>query len=363
MSLFLELHNDAPLLNFHAEIPSDRITALLGPSGSGKTSILRAIAGLSKCKQEVVRFAKETWSDSTTGLHLPTRHRPVGLVPQHYALFPHLTALENVTMALLALPTPERQQRALECLGLVHIAELKNRYPHELSGGQKQRVALARAIAKQPKVLLLDEPFSAIDYSTRKHLYVELLRLHETLSATIVLVTHDLEEAAQLTSYMCLLHQGRLVQAGETEEVLTHPICEEAVRLLDIPNLFDGRVEWVNDQPCLHWGTYTLQLPPGQLQPSDPVRWAIQPANVLMVRPDKPWSNHLENPILTQVIEVIKLGSDTLVWLAPTEMPETRLQMRLPIRAVHRYAIAPNQNITVCLRGTDVIVLATCGHE
>jgi molybdate transport system ATP-binding protein len=357
MSLVIELRNSAPLLDFRAEIPLGQITVLFGPSGSGKTSILRAIAGLTRSQYEQIQLDNEIWSDSRRRIHRPTQQRSVGFVPQNYALFPHLTALENVKMALLSLPADERQYRAQQCLTDVHIAGLEHRYPRELSGGQKQRVALARAIAKRPKVLLLDEPFSAVDYNTRKHLYIELLRLHKELSPTIVLVTHDLDEAAQLASYLCLLHQGQLLQSGETEVVLSHPNCETAIQLLDIPNFFEGTIDWSSEnQPALCWGVYRLRVMV-QRTVEGPVHWAIQPVNVLMVRPDKPWNPHLENPIITQVMEVIRLGSDALIWLVPTEIPNTSLQMRLPIRALRRYCITPGQQLTVCLRSVDLIII------
>jgi molybdate transport system ATP-binding protein len=358
MSLELELRHEGPRLDFAAAIPPGRITALLGPSGSGKTSILRAIAGLLRLRHELVRVQGELWSDSTRGLRLPTRLRPVGMVPQHYALFPHLTALGNVEMALQQLPAAARGQRARQCLALAQVEELAGRYPREISGGQRQRVALARAIAREPKLLLLDEPFSAVDRSTKKSLYVEIMRLHQALKATVVVVTHDLDEAAQLASHLCLLHRGRLLQSGPTAEVLERPGCEEAARMLDIPNIFDGRIERDGRRVLLRWGPHALRLSErGAAPPAGVLRWAIQPANVLMVRPDKPWDSHLENPVPTRVTERIEVGNDTLVWLAPAGIEGARLQMRLPARALRRYAIEPGQEITVCLRGADIVPL------
>ncbi len=233
MSLKFELRHDAPLLDFAAEIPEGQITALVGPSGSGKTSILRAIAGLLRTRSARIVLRDAVWDDAT--LHLPTRARPIGFVSQHYGLFPHLSVQGNVEAALVHLVPAARRQRALECIELAHIGGLEQRYPHELSGGQKQRVALARAIARAPAVLLLDEPFSAVDRSTRKRLYVELLRLHRQLRTTVLMVTHDLDDAAQLATHLMLLHGGRLVQSGSTFEVLTRPATVEAARLLDIP--------------------------------------------------------------------------------------------------------------------------------
>ncbi|GAB4167839.1 MAG: hypothetical protein Fur0039_05870 [Rhodocyclaceae bacterium] len=365
MSLELDLRHDGPSLDFRSALPSGEITALLGPSGSGKTSILRAIAGLLRLRHQVVRMRGEAWCDSSRGLHRPTRLRPVGLVPQHYGLFPHLSAAGNVEIALGHLPARERRERARHCLALVHVEGLEDRHPHELSGGQKQRVALARAIARDPEILLLDEPFSAVDRTTKKRLYVELKRLHEALACTIVLVTHDLDEAAQLATHLCLLDEGRLLQAGRAREVLAHPCCEEAARLLDIANVFDGYLgkDESGGTACLRWGPHALRLALCALPDGEaPVRWAIQPGDVLMVRPDKPWGEHLENPLRARVAERIDLGSEALVWLIPEGLPSERLQMRLPLRAMTRHPVEVGQEITVCLRGADVILLRAPGR-
>lgn len=359
MSLALDLGHDGPPLDFAAELPEGAITALVGPSGSGKTSIVRAIAGLLRLRRERVTFGSEAWSDSVRGWHMPTRLRPIGLVPQHYALFPHLTVLGNVETALTHLPRLERKARAQRCLALAHIDGLEGRYPHELSGGQRQRVALGRAIAREPKVLLLDEPFSAVDHSTRKRLYVELRRLHEQLRATVVLVTHDLDEAAQLAANLVLVRRGRSLQAGPTAQVLTRPCCEAAARLLDIPNVFEAVVDKARTgRTVLRWGPHTLraagELPAGS---ETNVKFAVLPSNVLLARSDKPWGSHLENPVPAIVEEVIQLGGETLVWLRPEGLADARLQMRLPERAVRRYAVSAGKAVTVCLRASDVIPL------
>lgn len=350
MSLIIEVRHDTPCLDFAARLPVGEITALVGPSGSGKTSLLRAIAGLLRPRHACITLAGETWD--APGRHLPTRHRPIGYVPQHYGLFPHLTALGNVETALLHLPATERRAQALRFLEAAHVVDCAARWPRQLSGGQKQRVALARAIAREPRLLLLDEPFSAVDRATRKSLYVELRQLHLQRPTTMLLVTHDLDEAAQLASHLVLLDAGRLVQAGPVAEVLTRPTSETAARLLDIPNIFSARVTG----NTLRWGPHRLQLD-GTAHAQGEIRFAVLPQNVLLVRPDRPLGSHLENLLEGSVRETMRLGTDALVWIEPAGLPGVQLQMRLPARALDRYRVEVGSEVRLSLRPADIVVL------
>jgi len=353
MSLCIEVRHDAPRLDFRAELPEGKITALVGPSGSGKTSLLRALAGLLRPRHAQITLAGDVWDDGEH--HRPTRQRPIGFVPQHYGLFPHLTALGNVETSLLALPGPARRQRAQECLDAAHVAACAGRLPRQLSGGQKQRVALARALARDPRLLLLDEPFSAVDRATRKSLYVELRQLHARQPTTMLLVTHDLDEAAQLASHLVLIDAGRTVQAGPTAEVLTRPQSETAARLLDIPNLFGGRLETHEERPRLCWGPHRLSIG-RSVRREGACRFAFLPQNVLLVRPDKPWGGHLENPLDGAVTDALVLGPEAVVWIEPAGLPGEILQMRLPTRALDRYKMVPGSPVQFSVRAADLIV-------
>ncbi len=213
------------------------LLALVGPSGSGKSTILRTIAGLYRPGSEHVTCDGVVWADSETRRFVPTRMRRIGLVSQSYALFPHLTARENVMAAIRDAADVIAMARADELLALVNLEGLEQRRPAELSGGQQQRVAVARALARNPSILLLDEPFSAVDKVTRGRLYQELASIRSQLAMPIVLVTHDLDEALLLADTMGLLQRGRIVQTGRPLDCLQHPETVEAARLVGQRNV------------------------------------------------------------------------------------------------------------------------------
>ena len=284
-ALAVELAQGAPIpLAARFECGEGELLALVGPSGSGKTTILRAIAGLIRPASGSVRANGAAWFDERT--FVPPQARRVGLVFQHYALFPHLTATGNVQAALPpTLPREMRSSIAGELLEFVRLAGLEDRLPRQLSGGQQQRVALARALARDPQVLLLDEPFSAVDQVTRRRLQRELAQMRQRLKIPIVLVTHDLEEAATLADRMVVLHHGRTLQSGPPFDVLARPQTVEIARLVDYRNLFTGRVV-AHEAGCtrLAWLDYVLEAPLAEAlragergQLGDPAR-ALHPA-------------------------------------------------------------------------------------
>jgi sulfate transport system ATP-binding protein len=204
------------------EIADGTLTALLGPSGSGKTTLLRMIAGLDVPDSGTIRLGDR---DVT---HVPPQHRGIGFVFQHYAPFKHMTVWDNVAFGLTIRhrPKPEIRARVSELLTLVQIAHLADRYPAQLSGGQRQRMALARALAVEPSVLLLDEPFGALDARVRKELRVWLRRLHDETHVTTVFVTHDQEEAMDVSDHIVVMDHGRIEQEGGPRELYEQPANE-----------------------------------------------------------------------------------------------------------------------------------------
>jgi len=230
-ALIVRLDQAAPIpLKVAFECAAGELVALVGPSGSGKSTILRAIAGLVRPRSGEVRCNGEAWQDATR--FVPPQARHAGLVFQQYALFPHMSARGNVEAALGGVSPAARRDRARELLDLVNLGGLEDRMPYALSGGQQQRVAVARALARDPRVLLLDEPFSAVDQVTRRKLQRELAHLRRRLRMPIVLVTHDLEEGAMLADRMVVLHAGETLQAGPPFELLGRPRDVQVARLL-----------------------------------------------------------------------------------------------------------------------------------
>ena len=225
------------------DIQSGELIALLGPSGCGKTTLLRIIAGLETPDVGSIHFSGE----DTTDVHV--RERNVGCVFQHYALFRHMTVVENVAFGLRVKPRRERpseaqiKEKVMSLLKLVQLDWIADRFPSQLSGGQRQRIALARALAVEPKVLLLDEPFGALDAKVRKELRRWLRHLHDELHVTSIFVTHDQEEALEVADRVVVINQGKIEQEGTPQEVWNNPASPFVYGFLGDVNLFKGRAQ------------------------------------------------------------------------------------------------------------------------
>ena len=225
------------------DVPSGELVALLGPSGCGKTTLLRIIAGLETPDSGNILFHGSDATDRQV------REREVGFVFQHYALFRHMTVFENVAFGLRVRPKNTRpsdaeiKRRVHELLELVQLDWLADRYPPQLSGGQRQRIALARALAVEPKVLLLDEPFGALDAKVRKELRRWLRKLHDELHITSIFVTHDQEEALEVADKVVVINKGKIEQVGTPQEVYDHPISPFVYQFLGNVNQFDSHIQ------------------------------------------------------------------------------------------------------------------------
>ena len=235
--------NFVALDNINLDIPTGELVALLGPSGCGKTTLLRIIAGMESADGGEVLFS------GAEATHLHARERNVGFVFQHYALFRHMTVFENVAFGLRVKSRKERpsdaeiRRRVMELLGLVQLDWLADRYPSQVCGGQRQRIALARALAVEPKVLLLDEPFGALDTKVRKELRRWLRRLHDDMHISSVFVTHDQEEALEVADRVVVMNHGRIEQIGSPDEVYSSPASPFVYQFLGNVNVFHSRLQ------------------------------------------------------------------------------------------------------------------------
>lgn len=244
------------LHNINLNVPTGKLTSLLGPSGCGKTTLLRIIAGLENAEEGRILFDGQDVTDK----HV--RERKVGFVFQHYALFRHMNVFDNVAFGLTVLPKNQRPaketirakvERLLELVQLPHLAKS---YPHQLSGGQRQRIALARALAVEPKLLLLDEPFGALDAKVRKELRTWLRAVHHELNITSILVTHDQEEALEVSDEIVVMNHGRIEQIGNADTLYRNPKNAFVTEFLGETNAFDGRIE----KGQWHYGGYRYPL-------------------------------------------------------------------------------------------------------
>jgi molybdate transport system ATP-binding protein len=218
------------------------ITVLFGASGSGKTTILRCLAGLERPDSGTIQWGEEVWFDHARSVYLPPQPRNIGLLSQEHSLFPHLTVAQNIGYGLRACPPPQRTERVAELLRLLGLAGLEGRLPRELSGGQQQRVALARAVVRRPRLLLLDEPLSALDSPTRVRLRGELRKVLIRLGIPTVLVTHDRTEALALGDDLVVMDDGAIVQRGPVQQVFSRPASLAVACIVAVETVQPARI-------------------------------------------------------------------------------------------------------------------------
>ena len=335
------------------------LLALVGPSGSGKTSVLRAIAGLMPIADGRVAIDDEVWLDSALGIDIPAERRPVGIVFQHYALFPHLSALANVSLALPHGATPDT---ALRLLSGMQLDGLAARRPHELSGGQRQRVALARALARSPKLLLLDEAFSAVDQPTRQALYDELVKLRERVGIPIVMVTHDLREARLLADRLCILEGGATLQDGPPEYVLSRPRNAHVAALVGLRDIHSGVFHKSSDAESparLRWGDGEgidlTTVDKGRIDDGTPVRWVIAGEYVHL---------HLEPPDGVNVVACVierahRLGDITTLACRSIAPPHALVHVEVTTRQAREGGMAAQRAVFLRLDPEGIHIMPT----
>ena len=330
------------------DIASGELVALLGPSGCGKTTLLRIIAGLESADSGSILFS----GADTTDVHV--RERQVGFVFQHYALFRHMTVAENVAFGLRVKPRRERPSDAQikakvhELLGLVQLDWLADRYPSQLSGGQRQRIALARALAVEPKVLLLDEPFGALDAKVRKELRRWLRRLHDELHVTSIFVTHDQEEALEVADRVVVMNKGRIEQVGTPQEVWEHPASPFVYGFLGDVNLFRGRATGGQVQV----GDWQIAAPEHAHALDAEAMAFVRPSDLTVA----PYAAGATSGLAARLDRALLIGPLARLELTPHDNPSHILEAHLPANEFRQLGVQEGDSVRVSPRKARVFL-------
>jgi molybdate transport system ATP-binding protein len=339
---------------------SGDLLALVGPSGSGKSTLLRCIAGLYRPAWGSIICSGRIWLDTDRHIDRTPQQRRVGFLFQDFALFPHLSVLDNVSLALRDVAKSERKAAAADLLERVNLDGFEDRLPTTLSGGQQQRAALARALARRPEILLLDEPFSAVDQVTRRKLRLEMMQLVRQVSLPIVLVTHDLDEACMLADSMCVLHGGKTYQQGTPREILERPNSANVARLVDVRNLFEGRViEHLPERGItrLAWEGYQLEAAYAkEYAGGDRVWWCIPPTGILLHSRLRPSKGEKENAMQGHIIEIVRVGAVTNL-IVQVSRTRSKLHMDCPPHVVTRNALQVGEHVGVSLLQRSIHIM------
>jgi molybdate transport system ATP-binding protein len=341
------------------ECRPNHVTAIFGASGAGKTTVLRSIAGLHRPSAGRVTSGDEVWFDAAAGIDVPPHRRAAGFVAQDYALFPHLTALGNVVASLSHRPRAERRREAERLLALVHLENLRDRRPAALSGGEQQRLALARALGRDPKVLLLDEPFAAMDRTIRRRLHDELDDLRRRLQIPVVLVTHDFEDVIRLATDVVLIENGRAIAASTIEDVTSRPDLAWLQAAAGLGSVFQAWVSSIDAAAglaTLSFEDTSLVVPAGGLEIGSTVRVRV-PARDVILATARPAGISLHNVLDSTVTRIHAPGTSyAVVQLA---IGSTRLLAEVTRDAIVRLGLATGRRVLSLIKSVAVEVTAT----
>ena len=362
--LSIQLRKHLPTFELALEFTAPPgVTALFGPSGAGKSMTLACIAGLARPDTGRIALDGVTFYDSAAHICLPPQRRRIGYVMQDYLLFPHLTVGENVAFGLQGLSRREKQATVAAMLERVGLAGYEARRPQDLSGGQQQRVALARALVTQPRVLLLDEPFSALDGPTCALLRRDLLTLQRSLQLPTILVTHDLGEAYLLADQMAVLVEGKLLQSGAPAEVAAHPVNRDVAQLTGSRNFLSGQVlERHEDGLTVRVGQMLLHAPSSpSFMPGDAVTLAVRSERIMLVRKETQAPGQ-GNSLHGVVVDELSDGfTCTLSFRADASQRLTDrafdLEIVLPVYVYERLHVATDRRWTVIVPKEAIQVL------
>jgi molybdate transport system ATP-binding protein len=340
--------------------PEDQIIVLFGPSGAGKSMTLASIAGFVEPDEGQIVIGPRTLFDSRKSINLTPQDRRIGLVKQDLALFPHLTVSQNIEYGLFRESPQARRERVRYFVHLMNLDGLEARLPAQLSGGQQQRVALARALAPNPELLLLDEPFSALDAPTRVQLRNELLNLQREIKVPVIFVTHDLGEAYFLADQLAVIDAGRVLQIDSPGEILQHPNSLMVARAIGVKNILPGTVEESNNEYChVRLGGTVIETLPSTFKPGARVSVSIRPERVMLLRPEQAGQASDENALSGEILRETNDGmTATLFFRAAASrlVPEHDydLQIELPVYVYERLDLTHRRIWTVSLRKSAI---------
>lgn len=355
---YIRLDQDSPIpLHVEFSCRNGEIFVLVGPSGSGKTTTLRSIAGLYKPTAGKIICQGKVWYDTDQKINTPVQRRAVGMVFQHYALFPHLNVSDNIAIAISHNNGTDRRSRVNELISMLHLDGLKDRYPHKLSGGQQQRVAIARALARKPDILLLDEPFSALDQQIRRHLVRELVQLRNQINIPIIHVTHNLNEARRIANSIGIIDNGKTLQIGAPNDVMSKPVNARVAVLLGHDNIFTGAIhaqDEANGITFIQWHQhiFTTRYQPG-FNANEIIDWMIPSSQVYLQSANDDQSKDNSNIVSGSITEFVQLGEGCFVTIL-VDGAEQELSINVPTQAAHNEGLATGTTVKVRLLSDSI---------
>ncbi|GMR04317.1 MAG: ABC transporter ATP-binding protein [Thermodesulfobacteriota bacterium] len=361
MSLSFSLKKKFREFSLDVDLTLDEdLTVLFGPSGAGKSLTLKMISGLERPDEGVVEIDGKKIFDSAGRVDVPIRKRGVGYLFQDYALFPHMTVARNISYGLKGIEAAGVKERVGELLDIMRLKGLEGRFPSELSGGQRQRVALARTLAAGPRILLLDEPFSALDYQVREKLRADLLKIHERFPITTILVTHDLEEAFMLGGVIAVINEGKVEQFAGREDVFYRPATRNVARFVGSRNIFSGVVKGVEGGDVVIESRALGEIRAerremANLNTGQKVDFCIRPEEIPVIRKDKGLTGGRPmNLVEGEIVSTTGRGTTHIMFLKTSG---ALLKIELPNFVVRDLALATGESVGVLLKKESIWII------